>query len=182
MSIGTTDPRYRHAWGAEHSKTVEWHAPGPGAAEGSAMAGDEYMRAMMDGQLPPPPISTLFNIRCESVEQGRVAMTCEVDESMYNATGLVHGGVVCTLLDTVTGCAVLSMLEAGKAVASIEIKVNYIRAVHPKNSPLLGVGTVVKIGARMGFAEGVVTDTRDAVVATASSTVFIVEVGAGKSI
>jgi uncharacterized protein (TIGR00369 family) len=176
MSVGITDPRYRHAWGAEHSKTVEWRAPGPSTAEGLTLAGDEYLRAMMGGLLPPPPISALFNIGCTSVEKGRVAMTCEVDQSMYNATGLVHGGVVCTLLDTVTGCAVLSMLPAGRAVASIEIKVNYIRPVHSESSPLLGVGTVVKVGARMGFAEGVVTDSHNAVVVTASSTVLVVEV------
>src|ERR1700754_4827495 len=175
MSIGINDPRYRHAWGAEHSKTVSWRAPGPSTAEGLTLAGGAYLRAMMNGLLPPPPISSLFNIGCTSVEKGRVAMTCLVDQSMYNATGLVHGGVVCTLLDTVTGCAVLSMLPAGRAVASIDIKVNYVRPVPSESSPWRSVGTVVKVGGRLGFAEGVVPDSLDAVVATASSTVLIVE-------
>ena len=38
---------------------------------------------------------------------------------------------------------------------------------------LTATGTVVKSGARVGFAEGVVTDANGALVATASSTLLV---------
>ena len=91
---------------------------------------------------------------------GRVVFTCEPDESAYNPIGAVHGGLVCTLLDSVTGCAIHSTLPQGKGYTSVEIKVNYLKAVRLDSGVLTATGTVVKAGSRVGFAEGVVTDAR----------------------
>jgi uncharacterized protein (TIGR00369 family) len=85
----------------------------------------------------------------------------------------VHGGLMCTLLDSVTGCAIHSTLPKGMGYTSVEIKVNYLKAVRVSSGTLTATGTVVKSGARVGFAEGVVTDASGAVVATASSTLLI---------
>ena len=87
-----------------------------------------------------------------------MVFTCEPDESAYNPIGAVHGGLVCTLLDSVTGCAVHSTLPQGKGYTSVEIKVNYLKAVRLNSGVLTATGTVVKAGSRVGFAEGVVTD------------------------
>ena len=106
-------------------------------------------------------------------DEGRVVFSCQPDESAYNPIGAIHGGLVCTLLDSVTGCAVHSTLPQGKGYTSIEIKVNYLKAVRTSSGPLTATGTVVKSGSRVGFAEGVVTDASGAVVATASSTLLI---------
>ena len=48
---------------------------------------------------------------------------------------------MCTLLDTVAGCAVHTTLPAGVGYTSIELKVNYLRAVHAGSGPLTAVGT-----------------------------------------
>lgn len=112
-----------------------------------------------------------------SVEHGRVEFTCDPDESAYNPIGVVHGGLVCTLLDSVAGCALHSTLPAGRGYTSIEIKVSYLKAVTTRSGTLSAVGTVVKAGARVGFTEGVVTDASGAVVATASSTLLVFDVG-----
>jgi uncharacterized protein (TIGR00369 family) len=95
------------------------------------------------------------------------------DESMCNATGMIHGGIVCTLLDTVTGCALLSTLAQGAGLASVEIKVNYLMPVHPSGGPLTATGTVRQAGSRVGYTEGVATNAHGEVVATASSTLLI---------
>jgi hypothetical protein len=62
-----------------------------------------------------------------------------------------------------------STLPQGKGYTSVEIKVSYLRAVRLSSGLLTATGTVVKSGARVGFAEGVVTDANGALVATASS-------------
>ena len=137
------------------------------------MAGVDYLQAMIDGELPPPPISGLLQFDVMSAEPGRVVFTCRPDESAYNPIGAIHGGLVCTLLDSVTGCAVHSTLPQGKGYTSVEIKVNYLKAVRLSSGVLTATGTVVKSGSRVGFAEGVVTDASGAVVATATSTLLI---------
>jgi uncharacterized protein (TIGR00369 family) len=104
-----------------------------------------------------------------------VVFGCELDESAYNPIGVIHGGLVCTLLDSVAGCALHSTLPAAKGYASIEIKVNYLKAVRLSSKVLTATGTVVKAGSRIGFTEGVVTDASGATVATASSTLMIID-------
>ncbi|MCV7424130.1 PaaI family thioesterase [Mycobacterium yunnanensis] len=137
------------------------------------MPGIDYLRAMVDGILPPPPISGLMSFTMSAVEPGRVVFTCEPDDSAYNPIGAVHGGLVCTLLDSVAGCALHSTLPQGKGYTSIEIKVNYLKGVRTTSGPLTATGTVVKAGSRVGFTEGVVTDGSGAIVATASSTLLV---------
>jgi uncharacterized protein (TIGR00369 family) len=163
----------RAEWGPERSKTVTWHSPGPSTAKGLAMSGIDYLRAMVDGELPQAPIAGLLQFDLVEVEPGRAVGTCVPDESAYNPIGAIHGGLICTLLDSVTGCAVHSTLPQGKGYTSIEIKVNYLKAVRLNSGPLTATGTVVKSGSRVGFSEGVVTDASGAVVATATSTLLI---------
>lgn len=160
-------------WGPQRSKTITWHEPGPSTAKGLTMAGLDYLQAMAEGRLPQPPISGLMEFAIADAEEGRVVFTCQPDESAYNPIGAIHGGLICTLLDSVTGCAVHSTLPAGKGYTSIEIKVNYLKAVRLSSGALTAVGTVVKTGSRVGFAEGVVTDESGAIVATATSTLLI---------
>lgn len=132
MTADLTDTDARTDWGPQRSKTITWHEPGPSTAKGLTMAGLDYLQAMAEGRLPQPPISGLMEFAIVKAEVGRVVFTCQPDESGYNPIGAVHGGLICTLLDSVTGCAVHSTLPAGKGYTSIEIKVNYLKAVRPE--------------------------------------------------
>ncbi|MCW2558744.1 MAG: hypothetical protein JWP55_2708 [Mycobacterium sp.] len=160
-------------WGELRSKVVSWHDPAPTTARGLAMPGIDYLRAMADGVLPPPPISGLMEFELVSADPGKVVFTCRPDESAYNPIGVIHGGLVCTLLDSVAGCALHSTLPQGKGYTSIEIKVNYLKAVRLSSGLLTATGTVVKSGSRVGFTEGVVTDPDGTVIATATSTLLV---------
>ena len=176
MTLELEDTDARADWGPQRSKTVTWHDPAPSTAKGLTMAGVDYLRAMVDGELPPPPIGGLLQFDISDVKPGHVEFTCVPDESAYNPIGAIHGGLVCTLLDSVTGCAIHSTLPQGKGYTSIEIKVNYLKAVRLSSGTLTATGTVVKSGSRVGFAEGVVTDAGGAVVATATSTLLIFDI------
>ena len=173
MTAELADATTREDWGPQRSRVVTWHEPGPSTAKGLTMAGLDYLRAIAGCELPQPPIAGLLRIEMVSADPGRVVFTCEPDESAYNPIGAIHGGLVCTLLDSVTGCAVHSTLPQGKGYTSVEIKVNYLKAVRLNSGVLTATGTVVKAGSRVGFAEGVVTDAAGAVVATATSTLLV---------
>jgi uncharacterized protein (TIGR00369 family) len=175
MTALPDDETLAASWGAPRSRTVDWHAPGPSTAVGMTMPGIDYLRAMKRGALPGPPIADLMRIEAVEVEDGRVVVTCAPDESMYNAMGVIHGGVACTALDLVTGCAMTTILPAGKGIVTVEIKVNYLKVLRPSSGPLTATGTVVKAGSRLGFTEGTITDVSGVTVATASSTLLIVD-------
>jgi uncharacterized protein (TIGR00369 family) len=174
-SARSTQPRPE--WGEPRSKTITWHDPLAAARVGATMAGIDHLRAMRDGLLPPPPMGALFGMRLVQVEVGEVTFSCTPDESAYNPIGLVHGGLVCTLLDSVLGCAVQSTLPAGVGWTSIEIKVNYLRPVHGDDGELVAYGRVTKPGRRVAFAEGDVRNLDGKVVATASGSCLVMTRG-----
>lgn len=155
------------------TKTIEWHDPMPGAEHAKTLSGLDFMTELIDGTVPPPPILALMNLRAVSAEFGRVEFACTPDESHYNPIGSVHGGYVCTVLDSVLGCAVQTTLPQGQGYTSLEIKVNYLRPVTVDTGELIAVGSVTKPGRRAAFAEGTVTDAQGRVVATASGTLLV---------
>ena len=138
------------------------------------MTGREFLQAIADGELPPAPIARRSASVLTRVGDGEVWFAGTPGESVYNPIGAVHGGLVCTLLDSVCGCAVHSTLPAGTGYTSVEIKVNYLRPVKAGDE-LTAHGWVTKPGRRVAFAEGDVRDGQDRLVATASSTLLIME-------
>src|SRR5690606_18974841 len=114
------------SWGGARTRALTWYDPHEIAAQVPLMSGVELLGEMQEGVIPPPPITAHFGLDIVTVEEGRVEFTCTPDESAYNPIGTVHGGVVCTVLDTVCGCAMQSVLPQGKGYTSVEIKVNYV--------------------------------------------------------
>jgi uncharacterized protein (TIGR00369 family) len=163
----------RAGWGAPSAKTVEWYDPRITAEAAPGLSGLDFLRAIRDGKLPPAPIASVFGYRVSEVELGRVVFECDPDESSYNPIGVVHGGLVCTLADTVAACAVHSTLAAGVAYTSIDINVSYTRPVTRDSGTLRAVGTVVKPGRRVAFSRADITDGSGKLVATATSTCLV---------
>lgn len=157
----------------ERSRIVEWEDPLIGAELAKTMSGLEYMQALVAGTIPPPPIVNLMRMQAVSAEVGRVVFTCEPDESHYNPIGTVHGGLVCTLLDSVLGCAVQTTLPKGQGYTSLEIKVSYLRPVLATTGQLTAVGIATKPGSRAAFADATVHDSSGKLIATASSTLLV---------
>jgi uncharacterized protein (TIGR00369 family) len=162
------------SWGPERSRTVTWHDPRPTALAGLQMSGLDYMRAMLDGRLPTSPIARLIGIDGGDVGEGWIEFRCVPDESTYNPLGIVHGGLMCTLLDSVAGCAVHTTLPVGVGYTSLEIKVSYLRMAH-SGAELRARGKVVKPGNRVAFAEAEILGPDDKLIATATSSFLIMK-------
>jgi uncharacterized protein (TIGR00369 family) len=160
-------------WGEPRSKTVSWHDPAATAAAGAGMPGLEFIQAMAEGRVPSPPIAQLIGMRIVKVERGLVVFDCTPDESVYNPIGVVHGGLVCTLADTVTGCSVHTTLDAGTGYTSIDITVNYLRPVTLASGTLTATGKVTKPGRRVAMAAAEIHDAYGKLVATATSNCLV---------
>ena len=139
------------------------------------MSGLAFIRAIKDARVAPPPMASVFGFVITDVEVGRVVFECTPDESAYNPIGVVHGGLVCTLADSVVGCAVQTTLEAGVAYTSVDLNVSYLRPVTVDSGRLRAVGRVTKPGRRVAFASAEVFDANDKVVATATSTLLVMD-------
>jgi uncharacterized protein (TIGR00369 family) len=166
------------AWGDERTRTVTWRDPMPPLASLRAISGLDFLQGMIDGHIPPPPIAASLGFEIVSVSRGTAEFRLEPQEHHFNPLGLVHGGVLCTLLDTVVGCAVHTTLDVGWGYTSIDLNVTYLRPVTLTTGTLTAVGTLTKGGRRVSFASGEIRDAGGAVIATATSSLLMFEPGA----
>ncbi len=155
------------------ANTFEWADPNDAFAVARNLSGLAYLEALRDGDIPRPPMAALINATVTEVEPGIVAFSAEPGEEHLNPLGTIHGGFICTLLDTVAGCAAHTTLPAGVGYISIEIKVNYLRAINPNGGPITAHGTVTKPGSRIVFVDAEARDAQNRLVATASSSLLV---------
>jgi uncharacterized protein (TIGR00369 family) len=159
---------------ALRSRTLEWSDPVATAAAGAAMAGLDYMRAVVAGELPRPPISLVMNMRPIELAEGRVIFAGEPGEEHYNPIGVVHGGYAATLLDSALGCAVHTTLPAGVGYTSLGLEVKYLRPISRDTGRILCEGVVVHRGRRQATAEARLTaEDTGKLLGTGTSTLMI---------
>lgn len=106
----------------------------------------------------------------KSLERGRLVLSVTADDSYLNPSGLIHGGLALTALDTAMGLAVLSTLGKGKGFASTDTAVRFIRGLQGGQTHELEViGTVVSSGRTVSTAQGEIRTTSGKLVATGTS-------------
>ena len=136
------------------------------------MSSIELLRAAVAGEVPLASISQTMLMRPESVEIGYVKMSARADECHLNPLRGVHGGFVATVLDSVTGCAVHTMLDAGIGYGTIDLHVKMLRPV-PRDTDLIAEGREIHLSKNLGVAEGTLKTPDDKIVAHASATCMI---------
>lgn len=118
--------------------------------------------------LPAPPVGELIGMRLKSVDSGRAVFEMQADERHHNPLGTLHGGIYCDLADAAMGYAYASTLADGETFTTVELKINFLRAV--RKATLIAEAKVVKAGSSIGYLECDVTDQSGRLVAKAAST------------
>ncbi len=167
-------PTHRHAPRAD-TPTLRQRAPTTlrDMLGSEVRSGLQQMQAIADGIAPAAPIQALLSFELAEVSEGRAVFLCTPTAAMRNPLGSVHGGIAMTLLDSAAGAAVHTTLPAGHGYATLETKVNLVRAITPETGEVRAEGTIVHRGRRVATAEGRLTDRAGALLAHASSTCLI---------
>ncbi len=166
---------------AERTRTVTWEDPMIGAAAAMGMPGLDYLRAIQDGEIPPPPVAVLFGMDRPRIEPGHAVFEMPVGEHLYNPIGTVHGGVLATLLDSAMGCAVHSTLPAGVGYTTVDLAVTYLRPVTRDSGRLRCEAEVIHAGRTVATARAQLVDGNDKLCATATTTCLILRPSGGAS-
>jgi uncharacterized protein (TIGR00369 family) len=141
----------------------------------ASMTGLEFFRQMVAGLVPQPPMVQLLGMRIVEADEGRVVFTAEPSEAYYNGMGVVHGGFLATMLDSALGCAINTLVRAGKRFTTLDLTINYTRPVLAGVGTLRCEATVIHVGNRVGTAEARVVDARGKLYAHATTTCIAVE-------
>jgi uncharacterized protein (TIGR00369 family) len=136
------------------------------------MTGLQLLQAMADGKIPPASISETIPMRPTIIEQGQITFEVMADQRHLNPLGGVHGGFAATVLDTVTGCAIHTLLEAGIGYGTIDLNIKMCRPI-PQNQALTAIGKVINISKNLAISEGKIVDTQGKLYAHATCTCMI---------
>lgn len=159
-----------------NTRSYAYAPPAFDSAAAMTMSGLDYMIALAAGRIGAlPSISSTIGMSPPvDLSHGRAAVEAEAADFLLNPMGVVHGGFAATMLDTAMGIAVHTALQAATGYTTVELKINYTRAILPANGLLRAEGWVVHQGRQMATAEGRLTGVADGrLYAHGSTTCFI---------
>lgn len=122
------------------------------------LSGLDYMRGVAEGAIEGAPMLRLLGMRMTEVAEGRVSIVAELRPEHENGLGIAHGGFAATLLDTALSCAINTVMPAGKVFTTLQMNINFIRAVSRSAGLLTCTGWVVHAGRQTATAEGRIVD------------------------
>ena len=155
------------------TRTAEDEKHEGGAEERRAPTGLEYMRQLLTGEREPSGMARLMNMRLVEVEEGRAVFAVEPDERHYNGLGIAHGGLAATLLDSALGCAINTVMAAGRVFTTLEMKINYVRPMRRETGEVRCEAEVLHAGGRVATAEGRIVDASGKLYAHGTATCML---------
>ncbi|MFT3779339.1 MAG: PaaI family thioesterase [Ottowia sp.] len=145
-------------WLAEAQAVRQRMASGPGAGVAKpeqimGKTGLDVLQSMLNGEIPYAPMTKTLGYVLVAVGSGTAAFQGVPNPGLLNSIGTVHGGWYATLLDSAMGCSVYTLLPAGRAYTTAELKVNLVRGVSLDVPCVRAEGRVIHCGRRLATAE-----------------------------
>ena len=156
---------------------------GPGVASAAQWAGKtglEQMQAMLAGELPFAPIAKTLDFSLIRVEPGVALFQGKPGPAHFNPMGSVHGGWFATILDSALGCAVHTLIPAGRGYTTAELSVNYVRGLSPKVGRVRAEGKVIHCGRQLATAEARLFGPDGTLFAHATTTCLVFDLPAAR--
>ena len=133
----------------------------------------ESLRQGMAGEGPRAGWRETIGARIASADPGVVVVELDVHAGHRHEGGVVQGGIITQIADAAMGMSVMTLQEDHMSNTTIELKINFIRAV--VEGRLRAVGRVIEIRNTLLFSEADVFDEAGKLVAHASSTLLAIE-------
>jgi len=95
--------------------------------------------------------TALLGLNLESLELGRVVFTMKIKPRHKQIHGVVHGGVLATVADTVAAIAAYTTVPKGTEIATVELKINFLEAV--PGGKIRAEGRVLRTGRNFVVTE-----------------------------
>ena len=140
---------------------------------GSGAAADILHRAQQMVQATPQ--AHALGVEITAIENGRVRGRAPYRADLVGDpdTGVIAGGVLTTLLDQISGTAAVAAMAEPRAVATIDLRIDYMRPAEPGRD-ILAEAHCIRITRNVAFVRAVAfEDSADNPIAHAASTFMI---------
>jgi uncharacterized protein (TIGR00369 family) len=130
----------------------------------------------VEGRAPLPPAAATLGLEviAADVESGTIEVGFAATQSFTTPMGEVLGGFLAAMLYDTVGPALLATLEPGQFIATLDLKASFLRPAFPGR--LVGRGRVVHREGDIAFLEASLTNSDEAVVATATATARVIAI------
>ncbi|MCA6120795.1 PaaI family thioesterase [Bradyrhizobium sp. WSM 1704] len=125
--------------------------------------------------IPMPPVAKLLGWRLVDArpQDGWIKMAFDGKPDFCNPAGFIQGGILSSMLDDTMGPAVFVMTDGRLFTTTITMTVNFLAPAKP--GPITGEATVTQLGKTIAFVEGRLTADDGTPLATATSSIRLVE-------
>ncbi len=135
-------------------------------------AGLKFLTAHVADPERRASIFTTMGMEEATFATGHAVIHARADRRHLNPMGGVHGGFAATVIDSVTGTAVHTMLDEGVSFATIDLSVKMLRPI-PQDEDVMAEGRVTSMTRSLGIAEATIRDRAGRLLASGSATCFI---------
>lgn len=129
----------------------------------AALTADEQKR--FREALHEVPFARLIGLELGVMERGAATLHLPVRDELKQNKGLVHGGVIATLIDTAAAFAAITLLEPGQSTTTIDLTIHYLRPLTAGRAT--AHARLLRAGRRILVISVDILDETEALVATA---------------
>ncbi|PTV96383.1 uncharacterized protein (TIGR00369 family) [Rhodobacter aestuarii] len=122
------------------------------------------------------PHAQALEMRFESLGDGKAVLSMPWREELVGdpRTGVIHGGAVSALMDTCCGAAVISHPETPAGTATIDLRIDYMRAATPRQR-ITARAEVYHMTRTVAFLRATAHDEEDGLPVATATGAFTVE-------
>jgi uncharacterized protein (TIGR00369 family) len=126
--------------------------------------------AALQASVRDAPYPHLIGMRLADIGFDTCRIELDLDQRHMQPFGIVHGGVLATLIDTATFWAGYLRLPQGTGLVNVDLKLNYLKAVSA--GALRVEGTCLRAGRQVSVTEATVFDAAGERIAHGLSTLM----------
>ncbi|MGI9305165.1 MAG: PaaI family thioesterase [Gammaproteobacteria bacterium] len=132
----------------------------------------EYIRQIIDIVNNKSHYGSLISIKMTDMSVGSARVEVDIESKHIQQSGVVDGGLIAALIDTVTFWAMfLSVRDPHAGLISVDLKLNYLAAA--TGGKLVATGREIKMGRTLGYADAEVRDQDGKLIAHGASTCIV---------
>ena len=156
--------------------TIDWQDATVTAQRWTDLNGREFLNAISDGTIPLPPILSVLGIKEGALGDGWIEFSMVPAPYMLNLAGVVHGGVLATLVDSALTCALVTKLPKGLACTTIDLQIRFFRPARISSEKLTARAEVLNAGKSVGATQAWIRDAKERLIVHATSSLAIARV------
>ena len=128
----------------------------------------ETQRKRIEEALSTVPFARLLGIKLDAIEPGDATLSLQIRDDFKQNAGVVHGGVIASLIDSAIAFAIIPLLNPGERTTTVDLTISYLRPL--VSGRVIARAKVLRAGGRIIATSAELFDEGGNLAATALST------------